>query len=74
VPQIEKGIALSGPGAGPNSSYTLIRIFTEAGAPASSTDQAVLNAAVGSLYLRVDGGSSTTLYVCEGSAGNWVAK
>jgi len=43
------------------------------GDPALQTDPSVLNAAVGSLYTRLDGGSSTTLYVKEGSS-TWTAK
>jgi hypothetical protein len=43
------------------------------GAPSGQTDPSVVNAAVGSLYTRLDGGSSTTLYVKEG-ASTWTAK
>lgn len=42
-------------------------ISVGAGAPGFS-------APVGSLYLRTDGGASSTLYVVETSVGNWVAK
>lgn len=42
----------------------------------SGTPEAAVTAAVGSLYLRTDGGASTSLYVKESGAGNtgWVAK
>lgn len=48
---------------------TLIKTLTGAGAPAVA-------APVGSLYLRSDGGASTTLYVKESGTGTtgWVAK
>ena len=42
----------------------------------SGTPEAAVTAPVGSLFLRVDGGASTTLYIKESGAGNtgWVAK
>lgn len=42
----------------------------------AGTPEAAVTAAVGTLYLRTDGGASTTLYVKETGAGNtgWVAK
>lgn len=42
----------------------------------TGTPESVVTAAVGSIYLRTDGGASTTLYVKETGAGNtgWVAK
>lgn len=42
----------------------------------SGTPEGVLSASVGSLYTRIDGGASTTLYVKESGAGStgWVAK
>ena len=43
------------------------------GDPANQTDPSVVNAAVGSLYTRLDGGASTTLYVRE-STSTWTAK
>jgi hypothetical protein len=49
-----------------------VPIFVGTGSPAG-----VLAAAVGSLYLRTDGGTSTTLYVKETGAATtsgWVAK
>jgi len=49
-----------------------VYLFVEKGTPAQSIDPNVLNAAVGSLYLRTDGGASSTLYVLEPSG--WVAK
>lgn len=46
-------------------------IYTGAGSP-----EGAVTAAVGSIYLRTDGGGVTTLYVKESGAGNtgWVAK
>lgn len=46
-------------------------IYSAAGSP-----EGVYTAAVGSLYLRTDGGAGTTLYVKESGAGNtgWIAK
>jgi len=42
----------------------------------TGTPEAAVVAAVGALFLRTDGGASTTLYVKESGAGNtgWVAK
>lgn len=42
----------------------------------SGSPEGVVAASVGVLYLRSDGGASTTLYVKESGAGNtgWVAK
>jgi hypothetical protein len=42
----------------------------------TGTPEAAVTAAVGSLYLRTDGGASTTLYVKQSGTGNtgWVAK
>jgi hypothetical protein len=50
---------------------TLQKILTGSGSP-----ETVVNAGVGTLYLRSDGGSATTLYVKESGTGNtgWVAK
>ena len=47
------------------------QIYTGTGTP-----EAVVTAAIGALFLRTDGGASTTLYVKESGAGNtgWVAK
>ena len=47
------------------------RITSGAGSP-----EGVLAAPVGSLFLRSDGGASTTFYVKESGAGNtgWIAK
>lgn len=47
------------------------QVYTGAGTPES-----VVTAAIGALFLRTDGGASTTLYVKESGAGNtgWVAK
>jgi len=42
----------------------------------TGTPEAVVTAPVGTLFLRTDGGASTTLYVKESGSGNtgWVAK
>ena len=42
----------------------------------TGTPQSVVTAPVGSIFLRTDGGASTTLYVKENGTGNtgWVAK
>lgn len=42
----------------------------------TGSPETVVTAGVGSLYLRTDGGASTTLYVKESGAGNtgWIAK
>ena len=42
----------------------------------AGTPEAVVTAPVGTLYIRTDGGTSTTLYVKETGSGNtgWVAK
>ena len=47
------------------------RIFWGNGSP-----EGVVTASVGALFLRADGGASTTLYVKESGSGNtgWVAK
>ena len=48
-----------------------IKVVTGSGSPESA-----VTAPVGSLYLRTDGGSSTTLYVKESGSGStgWVGK
>lgn len=59
-----------------------LSILYGVGTPNSSTDPGVLGAAVGSLYLRFDGATSTTLYVREKftayiqgvASTDWVAK
>ena len=42
----------------------------------TGTPESVIEAGIGSTYLRLDGGTSTTLYVKETGTGNtgWVAK
>lgn len=42
----------------------------------TGTPEGAVTAPVGSVYLRTDGGASTTLYVKQSGAGNtgWVAK
>jgi hypothetical protein len=72
MPQIEKGLIVGHIGQPNSPNAIVVRIFVEAGAPATSTDLSVLNAAVGSLYLMTDGGAGSTLYVMEPSG--WVAK
>lgn len=69
MPQVVAGHVLSSSPslAGP------LAIFYGLGAPSASTDSNVINCAVGSLYLRTDGGSGSTLYVRE-SSGAWAAK
>jgi len=50
-------------------------ILFGAGDPNAITDASVLNAAVGSLWLRLDGGTSTTLYVRTAFPANtWTPK
>lgn len=48
-----------------------VTIMSGTGSP-----QSVVTAIVGSMYLRVDGGANTTLYIKESGTGNtgWVAK
>lgn len=48
-----------------------VRVFSGVGTPESN-----VSAGVGALYLRIDGGASTTLYVKESGTGDtgWVAK
>ena len=52
-------------------SIVALNIFQGTGAPES-----VVEAPVGSLYLRTDGGAGTTLYVKQSGTGNtgWAAK
>lgn len=42
----------------------------------TATPEAAVTAPIGSIFLRTDGGASTTLYVKESGTGNtgWVAK
>jgi hypothetical protein len=42
----------------------------------TGTPEGAVTAPVGSLYLRTDGGSATTLYIKESGAGNtgWIGK
>lgn len=49
----------------------LDRVIVGAGTPESN-----VTAPIGTLYLRTDGGASTTLYVKESGTGNtgWIAK
>lgn len=49
----------------------ILPIYTGTGTP-----EGAITADVGSLFLRTDGGASTTLYVKESGTGNtgWVAK
>lgn len=49
-----------------------VYIFRAYGDPSTSPDPNVAEASAGSLYLRIDGGSGSTLYVREPSG--WVAK
>jgi hypothetical protein len=58
-------------GRGPSGGTDVIAIFYGAGTPESA-----VTANIGSLFLRTDGGTSTTLYVKESGTSNtgWVAK
>jgi len=58
-------------GDGPSGGSQVVWIIHGTGSP-----EAVVTANIGSLYLRTDGGSSTTLYVKESGTGNtgWVGK
>jgi hypothetical protein len=48
-------------------------IYRNSGTPASHTE--LDGAVIGALYLRIDGGASTTLYVKEAAGGvGWAAK
>jgi hypothetical protein len=59
MPQITKGLRLT-----PNGN---VRILYGTGDPNATIDQDVNSAGVGSLYLRRDGSTSTSLYVCTGT-------
>lgn len=69
------GLQISGDGtvtlAQIDTTTSGVSIFIGTGTP-----EAVVTASVGSLFLRTDGGASTTLYVKESGTGNtgWVAK
>lgn len=56
---------------GGGETFVLLPVRTGTGTP-----EAAVTAAVGSLFLRTDGGANTTLYVKESGTGNtgWVAK
>ena len=58
---------------GVNGGYYIGQILWLSG---TGTPEAVVTAPIGSLYSRLDGGASTTLYVKESGTGNtgWVAK
>jgi hypothetical protein len=58
-------------GLGANGVGQVVIMFGP-GSPATSTDASVESAAVGSLYLRLDGGAGTCLYVREPNG--WVGK
>jgi hypothetical protein len=62
---VQLGLGLDGSGQ--------VVILFGTGAPSAQTDPSVTSAAVGSLYLRLDGGAGTTLYVRE-TASTWTAK
>jgi hypothetical protein len=57
MPQVTKGIRLG----------LDVKILRGAGDPNSSTDGGVQSAGIGSLFLRTDGSTSTSLYVCTGT-------
>jgi len=50
-----------------------VKIFSGPGSPVNSTVTDVINASVGSLYLRNDGGDGTTLYVLIGAGVGWTS-
>lgn len=50
-----------------------VMVLSGSGDPNTSTTQDVIDAGVGSLFLRTDGAANTTLYVRE-SATTWTAK
>jgi len=58
--QVTKGVLLGGG----------IGIFRAAGLPSAQTDQEIVNAAIGSLFINTNGGSMQTLF-CLVSPGNW---
>ena len=68
--QVINGISLGAPGQPGQASQ--VYVFRGVGSPAVSTDPTVAVASIGSLYLRIDGGAGTTLYVLEPSG--WVGK
>lgn len=66
------GVGIQGPTGAPGSGVSgTAHVYGGAGSP-----EGVQTAAVGSLYLRSDGGAGTSLYVKETGSGNtgWVAK
>lgn len=67
---------LRGDGVWSNSLAGPISLGSSSIIPGSGDPEGVVTAAVGSLFLRSDGGAGTTLYVKESGAGNtgWVAK
>jgi len=74
---IGDGTTLGGVRSNPNITiaasgiYSAPKILSGVGAPSGS-----VTATVGSMYLRLDGGANTTLYIKESGSGNtgWVAK
>jgi hypothetical protein len=69
MPQVINGLSLGAVGL---PTAAPVYIFRALGDPANSTDPNVSEASIGSLYLRIDGGAGTTLYVLE--PGGWVGK
>ena len=67
---IVNGISLGAPGT-PGVAAPVC-ILRGVGDPSDSTDVQVSAASIGSLFLRIDGGAGTTLYVREPSG--WVGK
>lgn len=57
-------------------SLTVRRLFSRYIKVGDGTPEGAITAPVGTLFLRQDGGSNTTLYVKESGTGNtgWVAK
>jgi hypothetical protein len=59
-----------------NTLHGAVNGLTAAFLTGTGTPQGVVTATVGTLFLRTDGGASTTLYIKESGTGNtgWVAK
>lgn len=68
--QVINGISLGAPGA--PGQVSQVYIFRGMGTPGNSPDPTVAVASVGSLYLQIDGGPGTCLWVLEPSG--WVGK
>jgi hypothetical protein len=60
-------------GLGPGGVGQLVHLFGS-GDPNSATDPSVLTACVGSLWSRLDGSTSTSLYVKTALPNTWTTK